>query len=67
MQEESTLQSIPRNSGMKIVIALSINTKNQEALKIGNCSRGLSRPPKDYFSTSRSRRSPTRVVDLGNS
>jgi len=40
MLEESTLRSIPRNGGMKTVIALSINTENQEAWKIGNCSRG---------------------------
>jgi len=67
MQEKSTLQSIPRNGGMKTVIDLSINIENQEALKIGNCSRKQSRLPKDHFSISRSRRLPTRAIDLGNS
>jgi len=66
MQEKSTLQNIPRNGGMKTVINLSINTENQEVLKIGNCLRRQSRPPKDHFSTSKSRRSPTRAEDLGN-
>jgi len=52
---------------MNTVIALSINTENKEAWKIENCSRGWSKSPKNHFSTSRSRRSPTRTVDLGNS
>jgi len=51
---------------MKTVIDLSINTENQEALKIGNRSRRQLRPPKDHSLTSRSRRSPTRAKDLGN-
>jgi len=51
---------------MKTVIDLSINTENQEALNIGNRSRRQSRLPKDHFSISRSRRSPTRAVNLGN-
>jgi len=52
---------------MKTVIDLSINTENQEASKIGNHLRRQSRPPKDHFLTSRSRRSPTRAEDLRNS
>ena len=70
MQEKSTLQNIPRNGGIKTVIDLSINTENQEASKIGNHSRRQSRPPKYYFSTSRSRRFwrfSTRAEDLRNS
>jgi len=52
---------------MKTVIELSINTENQEALKIGNCSRRQLRPSKDHSLTSRSRRSPTRAEDPENS
>jgi len=67
MQEKSTLQNIPRNGRIKTVIDLSINTENQEALKIGNCSRRQLRLPKYHFLTSRFRRLPTRAKDLGNS
>jgi len=67
MLKESTLRSIPRNGGIKTVITLLINTENQEVWKIGNCSRGWSRSLKDYFLTPRSRRLPTRAIDLGNS
>ena len=66
MWEESTLWNILRNGRIKTVIDLSINTENQEVLKIGNRSRKWLNPPKDHFSISRSKRSPTRVVDLEN-
>ena len=52
---------------MKTVIDLSINTENQEVLKIGNHSRKWSNLSKYHFSISRSKRSPTRVVDFENS
>ena len=66
IQEKLTLWNIPRNGGMKTVIELSINTENQEALKIRNCSRRQLRPLKNHSSTSRSRRSPTRAEDPEN-
>jgi len=52
---------------MKTIINLSINTENQEVSKIGNHSRRQSRLPKDYFSTSKSRKLPIRAENLGNS
>jgi len=52
---------------MKIVSNPLILTENLEALKIGNCSRVLSRPPKEFFSIPKFRRLPTRATDLGNS
>jgi len=52
---------------MRIVGDLSTYTENQGVLKIGNCSRKLSRPLKEPFSIPKSRRSPTKVVNLGNS
>ena len=67
MQERSTLQDIPRSGGTKTVIKLSINTECQETLRIGSHSKEQSNPPKDHFLTPRSRKLPTRVVDLGNS
>ena len=67
MQEESTLQSILRNGGIKTVIDHSINTENQEVSRIGNCLRRWSSPLKDHFLILRSKRLPTRVVDLRNS
>jgi len=65
--EESRLQSTPRYSGTRIVGDLSTYTKNQDVLKIGNHLRKLSRPLKEPFLIPKSRRSPTKVVDLGNS
>jgi len=52
---------------MKIVGNPSTLTGNLEVLNIGNCSRVLSRPPKELFSVPKFRRSPTRAMDLGNS
>jgi len=67
MLEESRLQSTPRYGRMRIVGDLSTYTKNQDVLKIGNHLRKLSRPLKEPFLIPKSRRSPTKVVDLGNS
>jgi len=64
--EESRSRSIPRYGGMKIVGDPSTLTENLEALNIGNCSRVLSRPPKELFSIPKFRRSPTRAMGLGN-
>jgi len=52
---------------MRIIGNPSIYTRNQDVLKIGNHSRKLSRPLKEPFSIPKSRRSPAKVVDLGNS
>ena len=52
---------------MKIVGDFSILTENLEALKIGNHSRVLSRPPKELFLIPKFRRLPTRAMNLGNS
>jgi len=65
--KESRLQSTPRYGGTRIVGDPSTYTVIQDVLKIGNCSRKLSRPLKEPFSIPRSRRSPTSVMDLGNS
>jgi len=51
---------------MKTVIELSINTEYQETLRIGSHSKEQSNLPKDCFLTLRSRKSPIRVMDLGN-
>jgi len=67
MLEESRSQSIPRYGGMKIVGDLSTLIENLEVLNIRNCSRVLSRPPKELFLIPKFGRSPTRAVDLGNS
>ena len=67
MLEESRLWSIPRYCGMKIVGNLLILTENLKALKIGNHSRVLSRPPKELFLILKFRRSLIRTGDLGNS
>jgi len=67
MLEESRLQSTPRYSGMRIVGDPSTYTENQDVLKIGNHSRKLSRLLKEHFSIPKSRRSPTKVMNLGNS
>jgi len=67
MLEESRLQSTSRYSGTRIVGDPSTYTKNQDVLKIGNHSRKLSRLLKEPFLIPKSRRSPTKVVDLGNS
>jgi len=67
MLEESRLQSILGYGGIKIVGNPSTLTENLEALNIGNCSRVLSRPPKELFSIPIFRRSPTKATDLGNS
>jgi len=52
---------------MKIVGNLLILTENLKALKIGNYSRVLSRPPKELFLIPKFRRSLIRTGDLGNS
>jgi len=65
--EESRLQSTPRYGGTRIVGDPSTYTENQDVLKIGNHSRKLSRPLKEPFLIPKSRRSPTKVIDLGNS
>jgi len=52
---------------MRIVGDLLTYTENQDILKIGNHSRKLSRPLKEPFLIPKSRRSPKKVVDLGNS
>ena len=67
MPEESRLRSTPRYGGMRIVDNPLTYTENQDILMIGNHSRKLSKPPKEFFSILKSRRSPTRVMDLGNS
>ena len=67
MLEESRSRSIPRYGGMKIVGDPSTLKENLEALEIGNCSRVLSRPPKELFSIPRFRRLPTKATDLENS
>jgi len=67
MLEESRLQSTPRYGEIRIIGNPSTYTKNQDVLKIGNCSRKLSRPLKEPFSIPKSRMSPTKVVDLENS
>ena len=67
MLEESRLQSTPRYGRTRIVGNPSTYTENQDVLKIGNCSRKLLRPLKEPFLIPKSRRSPTKVMDLGNS
>jgi len=67
MLEESRSQSIPKYGGIKTVGDPLTLTENLEALKIGNYSRVLSRPPKELFLIPKFRRSPTRAADLGNS
>ena len=67
IQEELTLWNIPRNGGMKTAIDLSIDIKNQEALRIGSCSKKWSNLPRDCFSIPKFKRSPTRVIGLRNS
>jgi len=67
MPEESRLQNTPRYGGMRTVDDSSTYIENQETLTIGNHSRKLSKPPKELFSTLKSRKSPIRIMDLGNS
>ena len=52
---------------MRIVDNSSTYTENQDALIIGNRSRKSSKPLKEFFLILKSRRSPTRVMDLRNS
>ena len=67
MPKESRLQNTPRYGGMRTVDDPSTYTENQETLTIGNHSRKLSKPLKELFLTLKSRKSPIRIIDLGNS
>jgi len=66
MPKELRLQNTPRYSGTRTVDDLLTYTENQEILTIGNHSRKSSKPPKELFLTLKSRKSPIRIVDLGN-